>query len=134
MFSAMALRLFAILMLVLQPVAGLGGVSLVEMACGPAAGVQAAPASCCCMAMGMAAMPDDCPCAVSEPAETPEPTPAPAPVRSGAEIVVVLLAPAAPVVTTPEADRSWTVRPAREAFGASRDRAAARASTGVWRT
>ena len=129
----MAIRLLAILMLVLQPVAGLGGVALAEMACGPAAGVQAAPASCCCMALA-AAMPDDCPCVVREPLETPEPEPAPAPARSGADVVVVLLTPAAPAVTIPDADRSWSARPVREAFGASRDRAAARASTGVWRT
>lgn len=135
----MTSRLLAILLLVCQPLVGLAVAAPVAgapEACGPVVAVQTAPACCCAAMMEAPASPmDACPCIASTPTEAPEPTPEPAPAPQRSGEIVTIPAPAQALVTTLIA----TPRQGCDGAGqpeatASLDRAARRATTGVWRT
>ncbi|MFG0274005.1 MAG: hypothetical protein ACF8QF_02995 [Phycisphaerales bacterium] len=133
----MTSRILAILLLVLQPLVGLAIVapaSVASAACGPVAAVQTAP-SCCCAAMMPLAGPDTCPCVASTPTEAPAPTPEPAPTPQRSGEIVTVPAPDATLVAIPAAQaRPGCDRSGQPEARSALDRAARRATTGVWRT
>jgi len=134
----MTLRLAAILLLVVQPLASWVSWSAAPTeACGPSPAIAERQGvdACCCAAMGDRAPEalNTCPCTASAPTEapTPVPEPAPAPDRPTQIVTIPAASPALVVATPPSAN---TLRADALRLPLARTRSAARAGTGIWRT
>ncbi len=125
----MAIRLAAILILLLQPLTAVRSFALAA----PLPSAEPAAMCCggecnCCEEFGV------CPCAVEAPAQPAEPTPAPTPPNTSTP-VRFFLPPATLLFTLPEADASPRMPVARVAHTFATDsHARALARLCVWRT